>query len=141
MHTISKKIILLLALLAMLAGCSFSYSSKGSSNSSKSSSTSSGPGETSPEDAKANYQNDISSYTSSAVKGSDVDKFFSEIGNIAKRNGITDWESNIETYHAIGSGLRQVGVTRDQVNDVYFIPALAAKNKSALTLILESYQS
>jgi uncharacterized protein YceK len=140
MYAISRKIILLLAVLAMLAGCSFSYSSKSSSNSSKSSSTSSGGSETSPEDAKKNYMGDVSSYTSSAVKGSDAKEYFNELGKIAERNGITDWERNIDTYHAVGNGLRRAGVNRDEVKDIYFIPEMVAKEKNALILILESYQ-
>jgi hypothetical protein len=140
MYAISRKLFLLLAVLAMLAGCSFSYSSKSSSNSSQSSSTSSGGGETSPDDAKKNYMSDVSSYTSSAVKGSDAKKYLNELGKIAKRNGITDWERDMDTYHAVGTGLRRAGVSRDAVKDIYFIPEMIAKEKNSLILILESYQ-
>jgi len=139
MYVISRKLILLLAVLAMLSGCSFSYSSNSSSDSSKSSSTSSGGTEASPEDAKKNYINDVSSYTSSAVKGSDAKKYLHELGKIAERNGITDWERNMDTYHAVGTGLRQAGVSKDEVKDIYFIPEMVAKEKNALILILESY--
>jgi len=139
MYVISRKLILLLAVLAMLSGCSFSYSSNSSSDSSKSSSTSSGGTEASPEDAKKNYINDVSSYTSNAVKGSDAKKYLHELGKIAERNGITDWERNMDTYHAVGTGLRQAGVSKDEVKDIYFIPEMVAKEKNALILILESY--
>ena len=139
MYSISKRLILLLAILAMLAGCSFSYSSKSSSNSSKSSSTSSGGTEASPEDTKKNYKNDVSAYTNSVVKGSDAKKYLYELGKIAERNGITDWERNMDTYHAVGTGLRQAGVSKDEVKDIYFIPEMVAKEKNALILILESY--
>jgi len=139
MYVISRKLILLLAVLAMLSGCSFSYSSNSSSDSGKSSSTSSGGTEANPEDAKKNYINDVSSYTSNAVKGSDAKKYLHELGEIAERNGITDWERNMDTYHAVGTGLRQAGVSKDEVKDIYFIPEMVAKEKNALILILESY--
>ena len=138
-HTI-KNTIALLSILFLLAGCSFSYSSGASSDSSKSSSASSGGSETDPKDAKSTYMGDISAYTTSAVKGDDAQAYLGELGSIAERNGITDWERDTATYNAIGTGLRRAGVSRDEVKNVYFIPTLAAKEKNALVLILESYQ-
>ncbi len=143
MYDILKKAIALLGILALLAGCSFSYSSGTSSDSSKSSSnssTSSSPSDTDPKDEKASYMSDVSTYTSSATKGTDADDYMSELGSIAARHGITDWERNTDTYNAIGTGLRRAGVTREEVKNVYFVKALTAKEKNALVLILESYQ-
>ena len=138
-HTL-KNTIALLSILALLAGCSFSYSSGTSSDSSKSSSASSGGSETDPKDAKRTFMGDVSAYTSSAAKGDDSQAYLRELGSIAERNGITDWERDTATYNAIGTGLRRAGVARDDVKSVYFVPALAAKEKNALVLILESYQ-
>jgi len=138
-HTL-KNTIALFGVLTLLAGCSFSYSSGTSSDSSKSSSASSGGSETDPKDAKRTYMSDVSTYTSSAAKGDDAAAYLRELGSIAERNGITDWERDTDTYNAIGTGLRRAGIARDDVKNVYFIPALAAKEKSALVLILESYQ-
>ncbi len=145
-HTI-KNTIALLSILFLLAGCSFSYSSGtssdssgASSDSSKSSSASSGGSETDPKDAKSAYMGDVSAYTTSAAKGDDAQAYLGELGSIAERNGITDWERDTATYNAIGTGLRRAGVSRDEVKNVYFIPTLAAKEKNALVLILESYQ-
>ena len=135
-----KHIMALLSILALLAGCSFSYSSGTSSDSSKSSSASSGGSETDPKDAKRTFMGDVSAYTSSAAKGDDAQAYLRELGGIAERNGITDWERDTATYNAIGTGLRRAGIARDEVKSVYFIPALAAKEKNALVLILESYQ-
>lgn len=135
-----KKAIALLGILALLAGCSFSYSSGKSSDSSKSSSNSSSPSDTDQKDAKTAYKSDVSAYTTSAAKDGNAEDYMRELGSIAKRHGITDWERDTATYNAIGSGLRRAGVTREEVKDVYFIKDLAAKEKNALVLILESYQ-
>ena len=143
MHDILKKAIALLGVLALLAGCSFSYSSGTSSDSSKSSSnssTSSGTSETDQKDAKTAYKSDVSAYTTSAAKETNADDYMSELGSIAKRNGITDWERDTATYNAIGTGLRRAGIPREEVRDVYFVKDLTAKEKNALVLILESYQ-
>ena len=135
-----KSTIALLSILVLMAGCSFSYSSGTSSDSSKSSSASSAGSETDPEDVKRTYKSDVSAYTTSAAKGDDAQAYLRELGSIAERNGITDWERDTATYNAIGTGLRRAGVSRDEVKNVYFIPTLAAKEKNALVLILESYQ-
>lgn len=135
-----KKAIALLGILALLAGCSFSYSSGKSSDSSKSSSNSSSPSDTDQKDAKTAYKSDVSAYTTSAAKDGNAEDYMRELGSIAKRHGITDWERDTATYNAIGSGLRRAGVTQEEVRDVYFIKDLTAKEKNALVLILESYQ-
>ncbi len=135
-----KKAIALLGILALLAGCSLSYSSGKSSDSSKSSSNSSSPSDTDQKDAKTAYKSDVSAYTTSAAKDGNAEDYMRELGSIAKRHGITDWERDTATYNAIGSGLRRAGVTREEVRDVYFIKDLEAKEKNALVLILESYQ-
>ena len=135
-----KNAIALLSILALLAGCSFSYSSGASSDSSKSSSASSGASESDPKDAKKSFMSDVSAYTTSAAKGDDAQAYLRELGSIAEQHGITDWERDTATYNAIGTGLRRAGISRDEVKNVYFIQALAAKEKNALVLILESYQ-
>ena len=135
-----KNAIALLGMLALLAGCSFSYSSGASSDSSKSSSASSGASESDPKDAKKSVMSDVSAYTTSAAKGGDAQVYLRELGSIAERHGITDWERDTATYNAIGTGLRRAGISRDEVKNVYFIQDLAAKEKNALFLILESYQ-
>jgi len=145
MCDILTKAIALLGILSLMAGCSFSYSSGTSSDSSKSSSnsstssTSSSPSGTDHKDAKTSYLSDVSTYTTSAAKGGDAEGYLRELGSIAKRHGITDWERDTGTYNAIGTGLRRAGITREEVRDVYFIRDLAAEERNALVLILESY--
>ncbi len=140
MKNILRSVIAVVGILFLFAGCSLSYSSGASSDSSKSSSASSGGSETDPQDAKRAYLSDVSTYTSSVAKDGNADAYLRELGKIAERHGITDWEQNTETYNAIGTGLRRAGISRDEVKNVYFIPALVAKQKNALMLILESYQ-
>ncbi len=143
MCDILTKAIALLVILSLMAGCSFSYSSGTSSDSSKSSSnssTSSSPSGTDHKDAKTSYMSDVSAYTTSAAKGGDAEGYLRELGSIAKRHGITDWERDTDTYNAIGTGLRRAGITREEVRDVYFIQDLASEERNALALILESYQ-
>ncbi|MBW2710018.1 MAG: hypothetical protein JRD04_12285 [Deltaproteobacteria bacterium] len=156
-----RNTIALLGILALLAGCSFSYSSGASSDSSgassdssKSSSASSGASESDPKDAKKSFIGDVSAYTTSAAKSGDAQDYLRELGRIAEQHGdylrelgriaeqhgITDWERDTATYNAIGTGLRRAGISRDEVKNVYFIQDLAAKEKNALVLILESYQ-
>ena len=140
MKHILKNTVLLLSILVLAAGCSFSYSSGASSDSSKSSSASSGGSESDPKEAKKTYMGDVSAYTTGAAKGDDAQAYLRELGKIAQRHGITDWERDTATYNAIGTGLRRAGIARDDVKNVYFIQALATKEKNALVLILESYQ-
>jgi len=147
MQHVIKNTILMVSVLALMTGCSLSYSISESSDSistssdsSKSSSASSGGSKTDPEDAKRTYMGDVSAYTTSAARGDDAQVYLRELGSIAQRNGITDWERDTSTYNAIGTGLRRAGIRQNEVRSVYFIPDLAAKEKNAMVLILESYQ-
>jgi hypothetical protein len=135
--------VVLLCVLTLLAGCSLSYSSGTSSDSSKSSSNSSGsssPSDEGGEGAKASYMSDVSAYTSSVAKEGNAEDFMRELGKIAEKHGITDWERDTVTYNAIGTGLRRAGIPREEVRDVYFMKDLTAREKNALMLIQESYQ-
>ena len=103
----------LLLTLALAPACSsFSTSSKiisspltSASKSSKSSS---------PEAA---YQEDVRDYTAAHVQsGGTVDELRRQIGVLAERHGITDWESNESTFEAIGQGLAKAGYRQVQVD-------------------------
>lgn len=132
--------LLLLCVLMLAAGCSFSYSSGASSDSSKSSSASSGGSEASPEEAIQTYKTDVSAYTSSVAREGNAEDYMRELGSIAEKHGITDWERNTATYNAIGTGLRRAGIKSDEIRNVYFMPDLIAREKNALVLVQESYQ-
>ena len=95
-----------LACAASLA-CSFSHSSGSISDSSKSSSGSSA-------DDKKAFRNDVSQYTEAFVEagGEQQQTFFSGLSDLARKRGVSDWESEPSTWEAIGHGL---GCTK--VND------------------------
>jgi hypothetical protein len=95
-----------LACAASLA-CSFSHSSGSISDSSKSSSGSSA-------DDKKAFRNDVSQYTEAFVEagGEQQQTFFSGLSDLARKRGVSDWESEPSTWEAIGHGLG-----RTKVND------------------------
>ena len=98
---------LVIAVLLLLVGCSFSASSKSSSESSASSSASS-----SPESKETQYRNDVRDFTAAYVKsGGQLDDFKRRLGDLAKERGITDWETNLVTYEGIGRGLGKAKVS------------------------------
>jgi len=95
-----------LACAASLA-CSFSHSSGSISDSSKSSSGSSA-------DDKKAFRNDVSQYTEAFVEagGEQQQTFFSGLSDLARKRGVSDWDSEPSTWEAIGHGLG-----RTKVND------------------------
>ena len=100
--------ILAALLLTAAVGCSFSDSSKSSSDSSSSpfrwSSSSSGGGD-------SGYRNDISESTYAYVQtGGALPAFQRELGRVAERHGVTDWEGDPATWFAMGEGLARAGV-------------------------------
>jgi len=102
---------LLLSLaLALLPACSsFSASSKIVSSPFISSSKSS-----SPEQA---YREDVRDYTAAHLQsGGTVDELRRQIGALAAKHGITDWESSESTFRAIGAGLAKAGYRQVQVD-------------------------
>jgi hypothetical protein len=115
-----KTATLLLSLaLALLPACSsFSASSKIVSSPFISSSKSSSP--------EAAYREDVRDYTAAHLQsGGTVDELRRQIGKLAEKHGITDWENNESTFRAIGAGLAKAGYRQVQVD--------AFKNNMATT--------
>jgi hypothetical protein len=96
--------------LALLPACdSISASSKSLSSPFASSSKSS-----SPETA---YREDVSDYTAAHLQsGGTPDELRRQIGILAEKHGITDWENNQSTFRAIGQGLAKAGYRQVQVD-------------------------
>jgi hypothetical protein len=96
--------------LAFLPACSsFSASSKSVSSPFISSSKSS-----SPEGA---YREDVSDLTAAHLQsGGTVDELRRQIGELAAKHGITDWERDKSTFQAIGQGLAKAGYRQLQVD-------------------------
>jgi hypothetical protein len=109
--------LLLASLSALVAACSFSYSSEKFSDSSSASSDSSAS--SSPGAKGRAYQNDVSDYTTAYVKSShDLTSFRSGLGNLARKRGVTDWEDDENTWLGIGAGLGRAKVSKVEL-DVY----------------------
>lgn len=115
-----RRTLSILAAATVLAGCSFSYSSKsisdsvsGSSESISDSSASSSPSDHGGESkAEARYRDDVATYTASWVRGGgDVADFQRGLASIAQRHGIADWEAASATWTGIGAGLRSGDAT------------------------------
>src|SRR5258706_6234518 len=100
---------------AIAAGCSildsisspFSWSSDSIASSSRSSSR----------NRSEDYRNDVANYTQAQVQsGGDFPTFTRGLSQIAAKHGVSDWESDSNTYVGIGQGLKRAGVTQTQVD-------------------------
>jgi hypothetical protein len=110
-----RRATLLLGSLLLLAatGCSISDSISSpfewSSDSSASSSRSSSQG-------RASYRSDVRDYTAAYVQsGGDFTTFTRGLSNVAARHGVSDWESDLDTYTGIGAGLKKANQTPAQL--------------------------
>jgi len=107
--------IIVIALAAAVGGCSFSESSKSSVNSSQSlsdivSSPFKSSSSSSPESA---YGDEVKDFTASYVKsGGAPAQLEQEVGKIAEKRGISDWENDETTYVGIGKGLHKAGLNQ-----------------------------
>lgn len=96
----------------VIAGCSFSESSKSSSDSSASSSRSSS---SSSGGQRQSYISDVRDYTSAYAKsGGQFDGFTRGLSDIAAKHNVDDWESDADTYTGIGEGLKKANVPAAQ---------------------------
>ncbi|MDX2167342.1 MAG: putative lipoprotein [Deltaproteobacteria bacterium] len=104
--------------LLLVAGCSFYDSSRSSSESSGSSSASSASSSGSSASSAArkdSYINDVAGYTEAYAKsGGQFDGFTRGLSEIAQKHGVTDWESDADTFTGIGAGLRRANVPSAQ---------------------------
>jgi len=135
------RLTILFAIMAFLTGCSLSYSS-GKSNESGKSSSNSSLSSTDNYVAKTEYMDDISEYAAVvAVSNMSDEEYMIELGSIAERHCITDWERDDATYRAIGMGLRKAGVPRTQILKTTFVKNISETDQDKLELILTGYHS
>ncbi len=121
---INRKSLPLIAAFAALslAGCSFSKSSESSSASSKGVfNLASSPLSASSDSSKTKeerYQQNVADYTAEFVVSSsgDLDSFRERLGKLAEKHGITDWESDHNTYVGIGRGMRKAKLGKPQIS-------------------------
>jgi|SRR5262245_54756102 len=127
--------------LALLAGCSISRSSSSpfewSSDSSASSSASSG---SSSRDRAEEYRNDVRDYTAAYVQsGGQFDAFPRGLSNIASKHGVSNWESDNNTYVGVGQGLRKAGVSPEGLS--VWKANLAGGDSSKAAALQKGYDS
>lgn len=119
---ISASLITAVFTASLLSGCSFSKSSESSSESSKSIfNLASSPLSSSSESLKTKeekYEQDVADYTAEYVVSSsgELESFKDRLGKLAERHGITNWESDHNTYVGIGRGLRKAKLGKPQIS-------------------------
>jgi hypothetical protein len=68
----------------------------------------------SPEDA---YREDVRDYTAAHLKsGGGADDLRREIGKLAAKHGVSDWEGSEATYRGMGEGLAKAGYRQVEVD-------------------------
>jgi hypothetical protein len=127
-------LLLLLMVLLVPIGCSFSASSKSSSDSSS--------GSSSPADTA--YYDDVRSTTEAYAKsGGPFDAYQKKLGDLAKERGVTNWEENLGTYAAIGEGLGQAKASQALVDTfkTRLAPTGSPNSADKQTAIQKGYDS
>jgi hypothetical protein len=108
----SRSLAIVLVLCTALAGsaCLTSSTFEASSESSSRSSASSS-GSSSPSSGPSAHVREVRDYTAEWIlSGGDIRFFRRQLGGIAEKNGVSDWEQDEDTYRGIGRGLKKVGV-------------------------------
>jgi len=69
--------------------------------------------------ATAAYRRDVSDLTTACVAANvDSQTFLSDLSGVAEHHGITHWERELDTYRAIGTGLKRAGVPETGLRSV-----------------------
>jgi hypothetical protein len=111
----------LVALLAVAGGCSKSSTSQASSESSSRSSTSStsSSGSSGSSSGPSRYERDVRDYTEQFVlSGGDFGSFRLQLGKIAEKHGVTNWEQDRDTFEGIGRGLKKARVSGERLDQL-----------------------
>ena len=63
------------------------------------------------------YREEVKDFTASYVKsGGNAAQLEQEVGKIAEKRGISDWENNEATYVGIGKGLHKAGLNQAELD-------------------------
>ncbi len=101
--------LLLIGLVLFSVGCSFSTSARSASDSSDSSESSSRS--STSKERHSRYREDVRTYVAAhAHSPGGSGAFERQLGELAQRHGITNWEDDETTFVGIGEGLREAGV-------------------------------
>lgn len=106
-------VLALLPLVLAIAGCSISASSVSISESIGTSSESiSGSSASSSRTDTDRYREDVAQYTQAFVQsGGQYDAFERTLADLARKRGISDWESSKATWVGVGQGLARAKVS------------------------------
>ena len=148
-----RSLLLLGCTLLVGSGCSISYSIDQSSESMTQSSdsisasfdsftsisTSSGGGQKPVQEALQRFRDDVKGLTRVFLNSGDgSDNFERELSTVAMHYGILDWEREPMTFEAIGKGLRDGGLSEEEIPRVSFLQApVLQKNRN---YIMEGFQ-
>lgn len=93
------------------------------------------------EAASLRYQMDIRTFTAAYIQsgGASRTEYLRDMGRIAEKHGITDWESEPATYVSVGEGLRKAGVSGDQYST--FEKSLGGVSPELRRLLRSGYES
>jgi hypothetical protein len=145
--------VLCVATLLPLSGCSISNSvgstsdsagsmAKSSESISGSSASSSKSSEKDAAIKNTHYENETQEFTVSYLRANpdqtDQNSFMKGISAVATRHGIVDWEANPHTYHAIGKGLKNVNITKNQLNN--YKQAFTYGDNAKMTAVQQGYE-
>jgi len=111
-------------------------SADSSNNSSQSSSGSSSGDDEAP--AESAYRDDVRVATRSlAASGAPEDQLSRELSRVAQQHGISHWEGHAGTWIAMGTGMREAGLTQADVEVV--LVRLGGVDTGERELVLEGY--
>ena len=130
-----RNLLLVSAALALLVGCSISYSS-GKSSDSITSSVSSGGGESKQAGKEINnYVEEVIVVTNLYVRqGKNNEEYQRDITVVAGNHGIIDWENKNSTFIAMGKGLKRAGINEENIASLPYFETIAISSKYALLL-------
>jgi hypothetical protein len=129
---------LLAVALSAAVGCSFSASSKGISKSISS------PFRSSSESSKTNaarYREEVADYAQgfASAGGGDVVSFQRGLAGIAEKRGISDWETNRDTWKSLGVGLGRTKIS--EATFAGFVDSWSEGEPTRSSLMREGFQS
>lgn len=65
------------------------------------------------------YQSDLANTVTLAIKrGTSDEELLEQLGVVAQRHGLSDWETREKTYVGIGAGLRKAGVPESRAQEI-----------------------
>ena len=91
------------------------------------------------DDTSSPYARDVRSTTTAVVEaGADADDLLLQLGRVAELHGVSDWEGQPLTYHAVGAGLRSAGA---EPSDARAFAEELTADPHAVQIVLLGYES